>query len=194
MKRKLLLLGAGLATALTFAAVASAVGANGVANGDFETGTLAPWTTFTTANGTINGGDVQPFNTTGGGVSLAAHFNAGKVTGVGAPPEGGGIYQNFFGAPYTVSADVASLAQLAGQADCGTFVLQLDGVNIASHAFGACPGTSVVRWHFFVHVAKGVFGNHQLRIFVERTFQTDVAITPNEYVDNVRVDLKLSKV
>ncbi len=59
MRRTLLVLGAGLATALTFAAVASAVGSNGIVNGDFETGSLSPWTTFTTANGTIGTAGVQ---------------------------------------------------------------------------------------------------------------------------------------
>ncbi len=171
MRKRLLLLGAGLAVALTFAAVASAVGANGIVNGDFETGSLSPWTTFTTANGTIGGGDVQSFDTTGTGASLAAHFDVGQVNFSGQN-EGGGIYQNFSGAPYTVSADVPaqSAAGHPGNGDCGTFFLQLDGNTIASHAFGTCPGSSIARWHFFVHIANGVFG------------------------DNVRVDLRLSKV
>jgi hypothetical protein len=196
MRKRLLLLGAGLAAALTFAAVASAVGGNGIANGDFSTGSLSPWTTFTTANGTINGGDVQSFDTTGTGASLAAHFNAGEAIFSGAN-EGGGIYQNFSGAPYTVSADVASQAAAGfpNNGDCGTFVLQLDGSTIASHAFGVCPGAAVARWHFSVHIANGVVGVHQLRILVERTFTaTPPNATPNEYVDNVRVDLRLSKV
>jgi hypothetical protein len=196
MRKKLLLLGAGVAAALTFVAVASAVGANGIVNGDFETGSLSPWTTFTTANGTIGGGDVASFDTTGTGASLAARFNVGEVVFSGQN-EGGGIYQNFSGAPYTVSADVAAQAAPAhpGNADCGTFFLQLDGSTIASHAFGTCPGSSVARWHFFVHVPNGVSGSHQLRILIERTFTAGgPTSTPEEYVDNVRVDLRLSKV
>ena len=196
MRKKLLLLGAGLAVALTFAAVASAVGANGIVNGDFETGSLSPWTTFTTANGAIGGADVESFDTTGNGASLAATFNVGEVIFTGSG-EGGGIYQNFSGAPYTVSADVAAQAAPAhpGNADCGTFFVQLDGSTIASHAFGGCPGSSVARWHFFVHIANGVSGFHQLRILIERKFTAaGPTLTPNEYVDNVRVDLRLSKV
>ena len=196
MQKRLLLLGAGLIAALTLAAVASAVGANGLRNGDFETGSLSSWTTFTTANGTINGGDVQSFDTTGTGASLAAHFDVGEVLYSGAP-EGGGIYQNFSGAPYSVSADVAAQAAAGhpSNGDCGTFVLQLDGTTIASHAFGPCSGSSISRWHFFVHISNGVFGNHQLRILIERVFTTSPpSSTPNQYVDNVRVDLKISKV
>src|SRR6059058_1339437 len=179
MRRRLLLLGAGLVAALTFAAVASAVGGNGIANGDFSTGSLSPWTTFTTANGTINGGDVQPFDTTGTGVSLAAHIDAGEVVFSGAN-EGGGIYQNFSGAPYTVSADVASQAAAGfpGNGDCGTFVLQLDGTTIASHAFGVCPGAAIARWHFSVHIQNGVIGTHQLRILVERRYLGTPGSTP----------------
>lgn len=196
MRKRLLLLGAGLAAALTFAAVASAVGANGIVNGDFETGSLSPWTTFTTANGTIGAAGVQSFDTTGTGASLAATFNVGEAVFSGQD-EGGGIYQNFSGAPYTVSADVAAQAAPGhpSNADCGTFFLQLDGSTIASHAFGQCPGSSVARWHFFVHVANGVSGFHQLKILIERRFiSSGPTLTPEEYVDNVRVDLKLSKV
>jgi hypothetical protein len=195
MRKRLLLLGAGLSAALAFAAVASAVGVNGVANGNFETGSLSPWTTFTTANGTIGGGDVQSFDTTGNGASLAAHFDVGEVSFSGLR-EGGGVYQNFSGAPYTVSADVAARAAAAfpGNGDCGLFVLQLDGATIASHDFGGCSGSSIARWHFSVHIANGVVGVHQLRILVERGFLGTPGTTPNEYVDNVRVDLKLSKV
>jgi len=195
MRKRLLLLGAGLAAALALAGVASAVGANGVVNGDFETGSLSPWTTFTTANGTIGGGDLQSFDTTGSGASLAAHFDVGEVSFTGLR-EGGGIYQNFSGAPYTISADVASTAASGhpGNADCGLFLLQLDGVTIASHDFSTCPGASIVRWHFFVHIANGVSGLHELRIVVERGFLGSPGVTPNEYVDNVRVDLRVAKV
>jgi hypothetical protein len=196
MKKKLLLLGAGLAAALTFVAVASAVGANGVVNGDLETGSLSPWVTFTTANGTIGTPGVGSFDTTGTGASLAAEFNVGEVNFTGQN-EGGGIYQNFSGAPYTVSADVATQAAPGhpNNGDCGTFFLQLDGSTIASHAFGTCPGSSVARWHFFVHIPNGVLGFHQLRILIERTFLgSGPTLTPGEYVDNVRVDLRLSKV
>lgn len=196
MKKRLFLLGAGLAAALTFAAVASAVGANGVANGDFQTGSLSPWTTFTTANGTINGGDVQSFDTTGSGASLAAHFNAGQVVFTPGDNEGGGIYQDFSGAPYgTVSADIASHNPSSGSnADCGTFKLQLDGATVASHAFGACAGFATVRWHLSAQVPSGTFGVHEVRILITRVFATLPSTTPDEYVDNVRVNLRISKV
>src|SRR5437588_11523833 len=53
-----------------------------VTNGDFETGNLTGWTTFTTAGGTANAGSaptVSSFDTTGSGASNAAQFNVGQA-------------------------------------------------------------------------------------------------------------------
>ncbi len=74
---------------------AGTVDANLLTNGDFQTGSLAPWTAFTTGNGTNGAGfpNVVSFDTTGSGASLAAQFQVGEVTFTGAQ-EGGGIFQS----------------------------------------------------------------------------------------------------
>src|ERR1051325_10193649 len=67
-----------------------------VTNGNFSTGDLSGWNIFTTSNGTANAGvspDIQSFDVTGSGVSLAARFNVGQVQ-PGINYEGGGIYQD----------------------------------------------------------------------------------------------------
>jgi hypothetical protein len=81
-----------LAACVAALAVTLVASAAPVVNGDFETGDLTGWTTFTTANGTIGTPAVVSFDTTGTGASNAAKFNVGRqVLGSGAP-EGGGIH------------------------------------------------------------------------------------------------------
>src|SRR4051794_15573680 len=93
-----------VATAVAALFVAAAAAA-AVVNGDFESGDLTGWTTFTTANGTLGTPAVVSFDTTGTGASRAAQFNVGENTYTGVY-EGGGIYQivNATGL-FTVSAD-----------------------------------------------------------------------------------------
>ena len=81
-----------------------------VPNGDFETGDLTGWTTFTTASGTIGTPAVVSFDTTGTGASNAAKFNVGQRRRLAGIPQGGGIYQsvNTAAGEFDVSADVAA--------------------------------------------------------------------------------------
>lgn len=192
MRRKLVLVAAGAALALAAAGIASASGPSLIANGDFETGTLSPWTTFTTGNGTINGGNVQLFDTTGTGASKAAHFNAGDAVFTGLY-EGGGIYQSFYGQPTSVTAAIAARdTGGSGNASCGKFELLVDNVVIASHDFGGCPTGGTVRAYLFGLVHTGL-GFHEVRIRITRPFTTAPGLTPDEYVDNVVVANKIHK-
>jgi hypothetical protein len=190
---------AGAVLMLALAGVAAASGSNAVVNGDFQTGSLAPWSTFTTSNGTISGGDVQMFDTTGSGASYAAHFNVGQVSFVDGDYEGGGIYQNFYGSgTYTVSADVAVHEPSgAANASCGNFELLLDGTVVASHNFGGYPSTCLSGQTLRDHLSGAVntsfaLGLRQVEVRITRPYTT-VGITPDEYVDNVLVIRKLTK-
>ena len=69
-----------LAACVAALAVTLVASAAPVPNGDFETGDLTGWTTFTTTNGTIGTPAVVPFDTTGSGASNAAEFNVGRPT------------------------------------------------------------------------------------------------------------------
>ena len=199
--RRFGLVAAGAVVVLALAGVASASGLNAVANGDFQTGSLGPWTTFTTANGTINGGDVQSFDTTGGGASLAAHFNVGQVVFNPGVYEGGGIYQNFVGSGnYSLSADIATFAPAGNQA-CGKFDLLLDGTVVASHDFGGalttgtCNTGETDRFHLSASVNTSFqIQTHQVEVRITRPFTTQVGLTPDQYVDNILVIRKLTKV
>ena len=165
-----------------------------VANGDFETGDLTGWTAFTTVNGTANAGnppDVQSFDTTGAGVSLAAHFNVGQTSGAGSStPAGGGISQNVSLAPgnYVLGADIATHNSSGSRnADCGTFQLLVDGTAVAGKPFGDCGDGTTPRAHLSATLDFGSAGTHQLEVLIERTYAAVDDETPDQYVDNVTV-------
>jgi hypothetical protein len=174
-------------TAVIAVGVASAAP---VANGDFETGDLTGWTTFTTANGTIGTPAVVPFDTTGTGASNAAQFGVGQVVFTPGVQEGGGIYQSVSTAAglFDASADVAARAPVANNS-CGLFELLVDGVVVASHNtfsldFTLCPANTTVRSTLSAAGLALSAGSHEIRIRITRPFITS-AQTPLEYVDNV---------
>ena len=106
-----------LSFAMLLGTFASGVNATLLTNGDFETGNLNGWTTFTTTNGTIGTPSVTSFDVTGAGASLAAGFNVGNVQNPGN--NGGGIFQtfNFGGGSLSVSVDIASAVGSIGNSD-----------------------------------------------------------------------------
>ena len=63
-----------------------------VTNGDFETGDLTGWTTFTTSNGTIGSPAVVQYDVTGSGASYALRLRASEVDADGTQ-QGGGVEQ-----------------------------------------------------------------------------------------------------
>jgi Ca2+-binding RTX toxin-like protein len=186
---RLSVLGAVFAAALVVAAASAAPVP--IVNSDFGTGDFTGWTTFLTADGTIGTPAVVSFDTTGGGASLAARFNVGRtILPAPGPTAGGGIFQSVTTPQgvFNLSADIASLNQSASQQnDCGLFELLVDGSVVASHGFGICAGSATVRFALKGTTPALSAAPHDIRVRITRTFLADPAVTPLEYVDNVKL-------
>jgi hypothetical protein len=162
-------------------------------NGNFETGDLTGWTTYTTANGTLGTGlpTVDSFDTTGTGPSFAAHFNVGDAVYTGLQ-EGGGLLQDLALGPgsYTFSADIASEDDPNGvvNAAAGVFSLLLDGTQIAQVNLGAFTALDpVLRDTLSASFDLTTGGTHELAILITRPYGSGGDQTPQEYVDNMAV-------
>jgi len=175
---------------------------NVVTNGDFETGNLNGWTTFTTANGQINE-SVCLFDTDGvSGATQSACFNVGEIVDPGdVIKEGGGILQSIITPAGTVmiAADIAAHDQGAGpNSSCGEFKLFFDNVEVDSHDFGSCPSNNpadVERAQLTATVNGVSAGSHEVKIQIARQFLTlGNTLTPMEYVDNVQVLVDMDEV
>ena len=117
-----------------------------VLNGDFETGTFANWTTFTTPAGVIGTSatpgtpEVTLFDTDGDTVARnSARFSVARDTATAGSQEGGGIFQVFNGGAglASISLDIAVERGTESNAEGGVFSLLLDGAS----AEAAAPAT-----------------------------------------------------
>lgn len=169
-------------------------------NGDFQTGGLSNWTTFTTANGTLGSGrpTISNFDVAGSGLgSSALGLSVGYLTppcsfpGIYCPlpTEGGGIKQtaSFSGGLTLLQADVAvANSTLYGglNGDGGTFSLFLDGLLLDSFSIGEITAGTVQRGHLeFTSFVSA--GSHTLEILVTRQHSESRSLT--QYIDNVAV-------
>jgi hypothetical protein len=160
-------------------------------NGEFQTGTLTPWTAFTTANGSIDDSpNVVSFNT-GYVASMAAQFSVGENSYTGLP-EGGGIEQSFTlgsGSTFDFFADIASQNTFdLPNADAGTFSILIDGVTLASDGLGdftfPCTGecNQIITGTLSGSVALTP-GIHTFEVLITRDFLCCGDV--DQYVDNI---------
>ena len=159
-------------------------------NGDFETGDLTGWTTFTTANGTL--GDALPsvdlFDTTNG-PSLAAHFNVGDAV-YPQLQEGGGLLQHLVLGPgsYTFTADIASEDDPNGKINgaAGIFSLLIDGTQLAQVDLGGFTALNpILRGNLSASFDLATEGTHEFEILITRPYGSGGDQTPQEFVDNM---------
>lgn len=170
---------------------ASAQLTNLIQNGDFETGDLSHWTSFTTSNG-VGLPAVAQYDVAGNGSpSFAAEFSAGQYNyNGGVNPEGGGLLQSF-SLTQTTNLQLSILAAthcsvpVGGNNDGGRFEIILDGQVLSQWASGVMLPQQTKR-DTLTYVAPNVSaGSHQLEIEVLRIFAQSIYI--QEYVDNVTV-------
>lgn len=161
-------------------------------NGDFATGDLTGWTTFTTANGTLGAGypQVVSFDTDhDGSASLAAAFLPGQANYTPGVRAGGGIYQDFYmmAGQLSISADVAMLDGLdTNNADGGLAELLVDGMVVDSYDFGEAM-VGITEYTILASVSIEAEGIHEVRFRFTRRYMTDPA-TPILYLDDVIVE------
>jgi len=165
-----------------------------ITNGDFETGTLAGWSTFLTSSGTLGPlPNVVLFDTNGdGNSSLSAQFQVGGGFLIGE--QGGGIFQTFTTSATSliISVDIAAdIIPITGNAAAGIFTLFLDSVAVDSHDFGPILGSDAgpefgaerASLNFSGSVDVGL---HEIRILMTRAFEIGDN-TPIQYIDNVLI-------
>jgi hypothetical protein len=148
-------------------------GAVSLVNGDFETGDLTGWTTFTTTNGTNGFGfpNVTSFDTTGSGTSNSAQFSVGYVA-LG-PGGGGGIIQDITLASGILNLSVDVAAFYAGGnpvvSDTGIFSLLLNGSVLDTFDAGFLA-TNAVRRDTLTASTNVTAGTYTIGIQITRPF------------------------
>ena len=178
-----------------------------IVNGDFETGQITPWITFTTPNGTFGPGfpSISTFDVNGDGTSSSAlSFSVGydippcAAPGIlcPAPTEGGGIRQTttFAGGQTMLHTDVAvvnSTLYGGSNSDGGTFSLLLDDVLLDSVSFVDIVAGTVLRGELdFTEVVSA--GSHTLELLTTRNYSASASLT--QYIDDVSAGPAVSAV
>jgi hypothetical protein len=163
--------------------------ADTITDGNFETGTLDGWTAFTTSNGSVGAGlpNVTPFNTTGRGVSDAAHFNVGEVN-FDFTQQGGGLFQ-IINVPvsglYKLTEDFASQDNVGKNVDAGTFSILIDRNTVATDDLGSFLMAGQLLRGSFDETLDLTAGSHLFEVEVSRQFLSTGPNTPDEYIDNI---------
>jgi hypothetical protein len=191
-----------LVSAVAFGQTAQA---NSIVNGDFESGTFAGWTTYTTSGGGLTGSATKDpltfvsFDVDSDGISsLAPRFRVGEVGSYTGLWSGGGIYQSFAtGAGLlSVDMDVASYLDPTSSSSNGSgglFQIYLDGVLATSYDAGSIDLGQTKRQEltFSQNVSEGT---HELRIQMTRPYvsgwlnnTSGSSITPFQFVDDIVV-------
>jgi hypothetical protein len=164
---------------------------NSLTNGDFETGDLSGWTSFTTPYGTLGSGfpKVAPFDTNGDGTATySAQFSVGQLSG-NTGYQGGGISQNVYlskgGNRITVDMIATSNDSVLGNGEGGSFEVLVDGVVVDSYDFGFVAGNTTKRHKLATTVGIDTDGNHEFSIRITRPANEAPHLT--QLIDNVVV-------
>lgn len=171
-------------------------------NGNFETGTLAGWTTFVTPNGTLGAAplpNVASFDVNGEPVARnSAQFRVGQVNFQPGVQAGGGIFQSFVAdaGSLSVSADVASVSVFGNNAG-GLFRLLLDGIEVDRFVAGPISQFDPVKRATLAATVDISAGTHVIGFLITRPVVSSVDViggnplggTPIQLVDNVSLDL-----
>jgi hypothetical protein len=176
--RSITVLAVALAAALAVAsgkteAVSAFTSSSGsLVNGDFDTGDLTGWTSFTTVNG-LALMTVTPFDTNGDGIAtFSAQFSVGQSAFEGSDVQrGGGIFQavSLGSGELSISADIASEFTFPFcNSDAGTVSLLVDGVEVDAHNFGEICGPSIKYSSLNANVLLSTAGMHEIRFLVTR--------------------------
>ncbi len=180
------------AAALTLLA-AQEVKADLLVNGDFQTGDLTGWTTFTTANGSNGTGlpNVVSFDTSGTGASLAAHFNVGETV-ADKSQQGGGIFQDVAtgAGSFTITGLLASQdSPLGPNNELGVFSVLVDGVTEQTVDLGVSPDrNAIVRGSFNATFTIATAGIHEVQFLITRPFTNRLGASPEQYLDNLTLN------
>ncbi len=171
--------------------LAGSASANLITNGDFETGDLTGWTTFTTAEGSNGAGlpDVMMFDTTGSGASNAAVFEVARTT-LGTDFEGGGISQMVniltFQPALELSIDVATFA---ADGDSGTGAIYEvffdDDLVFEIDQSGSISALDVVRDSEEGVIFDVAAGTYEVKVQITTDLELTDDFRPLQYVDNV---------
>lgn len=157
-------------------------------NGDFETGDLSGWTTYTTQNGTIGQPVAVQFDVDGDGSSSeSARFLVGQQSFQPNVHWGGGIFQTFVssGGDVEFSADIAARdPDSVGNISGGQFSLIVDGVTVDQHDFGGIGGFMTERSTLSATVNLSA-GTHEVRFLMTRPFLARQGGTPFQYLDDI---------
>lgn len=181
--------------ALTLLA-ASAQAQNLLVNGNFATGSLAPWVPFTTSNGTNGQGLPNVLLFSGG--TWSAHFNVGEVN-FDQTPQGGGLSQTFSvtsSGTYNFSANIASEDDGDGlvNADAGTFSVIIDGATLATKDLGGFSSPHQILRGTLTGSVSLTTGSHTFQIQITRVYISQRSNTPIEVVTNLSVTAAANRV
>ncbi|MGA2748074.1 MAG: hypothetical protein ABSG59_04790 [Verrucomicrobiota bacterium] len=161
-------------------------------NGGFETGDFTGWTIFDDTNGTTGDATVVLFDVAGTGMpSLCAQFEVGSTVPYvyGSAGSGGGISQlvNLNSGQLNIALNVAVYNPLPlKNGEAGTFILSLDGKNVASDVFGPINGYQTNRSTLGCTTTVGG-GTHEIAIDMTRIYEmgTGSSASPYQYLDDI---------